>query len=111
MFSPDLASGLPEYTGINNHSIKLVDTNEFIRPSESPAGAPILFDRELDGSLRLYADYRGLNNLTIKNPFAPRAGRAQPGPQKPDSCTTYLDAEDLEYQVSKAQEGCSQGWW
>ena len=25
VFSPDLASKLPEYTGINNHAIKLVD--------------------------------------------------------------------------------------
>ena len=41
--------------------------NGFIKPSKSLAGAPILFDRKLDGSLRLYVDYRGLNNLTIKN--------------------------------------------
>ncbi len=39
----------------------------FIRPSKSPAGAPILFDRKLDDSLRLCIDYRGLKNLTIKN--------------------------------------------
>ena len=39
----------------------------FIWPSKSPAGAPILFDKKPDGSLRLYVDYRGLNNLTIKN--------------------------------------------
>ena len=28
---------------------------------------------------------------------------------KPVSCTTYLDAEDLEYRVSRAQEGSSRG--
>ena len=39
----------------------------FIRPSKSPADAPILFVRQKDGSLRLCIDYRGLNNLTIKN--------------------------------------------
>ena len=39
-FSPDLASELPEHTGINDHAIKLVDANGFIRPSKSPAGAP-----------------------------------------------------------------------
>ena len=38
----------------------------FIRPSKSPAGAPILFDKKPDGSLRLCVNYRGLNNLTIK---------------------------------------------
>ena len=41
----------------------------FIRPSKSPAGAPILFDKKPDGSLRLCVDYRGLNNLTIKNRY------------------------------------------
>ena len=41
--------------------------NGFIRLSKSPAGAPILFDRKPDGSLRLFVDYRSLNNITIKN--------------------------------------------
>ena len=41
--------------------------NRFIRPSKSLAGALILFDKKPDGSLRLYVDYQGLNNLTIKN--------------------------------------------
>ena len=35
-FSPDLASKLPEHTGINNYAIELVDVNGFIRPSKSP---------------------------------------------------------------------------
>ena len=69
VFSPDLASELPEHTGINNHYIELVDANWFIRPSKSPAGAPILFNRKLDKSLRLCVDYRGLNNLTINNRY------------------------------------------
>lgn len=41
----------------------------FIRPSESPAGAPILFVKKKDGSLRLCVDYRGLNKITIKNRY------------------------------------------
>ena len=96
-FFPDLASKLFEHTEINNHTIELVNgqqppyrpiyslgpveletlkayietnlANGFIRPSKSPAGAPILFDRKSDGSLRLCVDYRGLNNLTIKNRY------------------------------------------
>ena len=51
VFSPDLASELPEHTEINDYAIKLVDTNGFIKPSKLPIGAPILFDRKSDGSL------------------------------------------------------------
>ena len=97
IFSPDLASELSEHTGINDHAIELVEVqqppygliyslepveletlkayietilaNGFIRPSKSPAGAPILFDQKTDGFLELCVDYRGLNNLTIKNRY------------------------------------------
>ena len=41
----------------------------FIRASQSPAGAPILFVKKKDGSLRLCVDYRGLNKVTIKNRY------------------------------------------
>jgi hypothetical protein len=41
----------------------------FIRASQSPAGAPILFVKKKDGSLRLCVDYRALNNITIKNRY------------------------------------------
>ena len=35
----------------------------FIWPFKSSAGAPILFDKKPDGSLRLHVDYWGLNNF------------------------------------------------
>ena len=60
MFFPGLTSGLPEHTGINDRAIELVDANKFKRPSKSPLGASILFDRKLDESLRLCVDYRSL---------------------------------------------------
>ena len=97
VFSPDLAFELSEHTRINDHTIELVNgqqppdepiyslgpveletlkayietnlANEFIRPSQSLAGASILFDRKSNGSLQLCVDYRGLNNLTIKNQY------------------------------------------
>ncbi len=76
---------LPETTGINEHAIELIDGKQppygpiyalspveletlkayiethlltgFIRPSKSPASAPILSDKKPDGSLRLCVDY------------------------------------------------------
>ena len=40
---------------------------EFIRPSMSPAGYPILFVPKKDGKLRLCVNYRQLNAITVKN--------------------------------------------
>ena len=97
VFSAKYAAKLLENTGINEHAIELKEDKQspfgpiyslglvkletlktyiktnlakgFIRPSKSPAGAPILFDRKLDENLCLYVDYWGLNNLTIKNQY------------------------------------------
>ena len=41
----------------------------FIRPSVSPWGAPVLFVKKKDDSLRLCIDYRLLNQVTIKNKY------------------------------------------
>ena len=43
--------------------------NGFIRSSSSPWGAPVLFVKKKDGSMRLCIDYRGINNITIKDKY------------------------------------------
>ena len=95
VFSEKSANVLPEQTGANEHAIELekgkqppygpiyslgpveletvkpyIETNlanSFIRASKSPAGAPILIVRKPNCSFCLCVDYRGLNNLIIKN--------------------------------------------
>ena len=97
VFSKEKALVLPERTKLNEHAIDLEDGKQppygpiyslgpveletlkiyietylktgLIRPSKSPAGAPIFFDKKPDGSLHLCVDYWGLNNLTIKNRY------------------------------------------
>ena len=42
---------------------------KYIRPSVSPWGAPVLFVKKKDGTLRLSIDYRLLNKVTVKNKY------------------------------------------
>ena len=105
VFSFDLAMELPENTGINEHAIELQDGKQppygpiyslgpveletmktdmethlktgFIWPSKSSAVASISFNKKPDDSLWLCVDYRGPNNLTIKNWYPlPLIGKA-----------------------------------
>jgi hypothetical protein len=41
----------------------------YIRPSVSPWGAPILFVKKKDGTLRMCIDFRQLSKYTIKNKY------------------------------------------
>ncbi|KAL0445910.1 UNVERIFIED_CONTAM: Retrovirus-related Pol polyprotein from transposon [Sesamum latifolium] len=40
-----------------------------IKPAKSPYGAPVLFQKKANGSLRMCYDYRTLNKITVKNKY------------------------------------------
>ena len=95
IFFLDLVSKLPKHTRINNYAIKLVNgqlqpygpiyslklielktlkayieinlANGFIRPSKLPIDASMFFEQKSDSFFRLCINYKGFNNLTIKN--------------------------------------------
>ena len=95
VFSLDLVSKLFKQTKINDHAIKLVNSqqppyglihslepveletlkayikinlaNGFIKPSKFSAGTSILFKQKIDNFFQLCINYQSFNNLTIQN--------------------------------------------
>ena len=47
---------------------KILDKG-FVRPSVSPWGAPVLFVKKKDDTLRMCIDYRQINKVTVKNKY------------------------------------------
>ena len=97
VFLKESADVLPKHIEINKHAIELEDgkqppyrpiysldpveletlktyietnlANSFIWPLKFPAGTLILFVCKPNSSFQLYINYRGLNNLRIKNRY------------------------------------------
>ncbi|KAA3473641.1 DNA/RNA polymerases superfamily protein [Gossypium australe] len=74
---PEELSGLPPIRELKELNAQLQElTNRgFARPCFSPWGAPVLFVKKKDGSMRMCIDYRQVNKFTIKNKYPlPRIG-------------------------------------
>ncbi|PKI72049.1 hypothetical protein CRG98_007595 [Punica granatum] len=56
----------PELAELRRQLKELLDAS-YVRPSKALFGAPVLFQKKHDGSLRMCIDYRALNKLTVKN--------------------------------------------
>ena len=67
-WGPIYSMSAPENIEMKRY-LKAYLANGFIRPSKSPAAAPVMFVKRPDGKLRLVVDYRGLNKVTVKNRF------------------------------------------
>jgi hypothetical protein len=52
-----------------NRELKDAVEAGLVRPNYSEFGSPILFVRKVDGSLRMYIDYRGLIEVTRKDAY------------------------------------------
>ena len=57
---------IPELQELRRQLKELLDAG-FIRPSKAPYGAPVLFQKKHDGSLRLCIDYRALSRRPTKD--------------------------------------------
>lgn len=57
-----------ELAELRKQLTELLDAG-LVRPSKAPYGAPVLFQKKQDGSLRMCVDYRALNKATVKNKY------------------------------------------
>ena len=65
---PTYRMSQPEMDELKKQLAELMDKG-YIRESKSPYGAPVLFVKKKEGTLRTCVDYRALNKITIKNKY------------------------------------------
>jgi Reverse transcriptase (RNA-dependent DNA polymerase)/RNase H-like domain found in reverse transcriptase/Retroviral aspartyl protease len=65
---PTYRMSQPEMDELKKQLVELLDKG-YVRESKSPYGAPVLFVKKKDGSMRMCVDYRALNKITIKNKY------------------------------------------
>ncbi|KAL0391033.1 UNVERIFIED_CONTAM: RNA-directed DNA polymerase [Sesamum calycinum] len=58
----------PELVELRKQLKEMLESG-IIKPAKSPYGAPVLFQKKADGSLRMCCDYRALNKITVKNKY------------------------------------------
>lgn len=58
----------PELAELRKQLKELLDAG-LLQPAKSPYGAPVLFQKKQDGSLRMCVDYRALNKVTFRNNY------------------------------------------
>ena len=58
----------PELAELRKQLDELLNAG-FVRPAKAPYGAPVLFQKKNDGSMRLCIDYHALNKITVRNRY------------------------------------------
>ncbi|KAK4390469.1 Transposon Tf2-12 polyprotein [Sesamum angolense] len=58
----------PELVELRKQLKEMLESG-IIKPAKSLYGAPVLFQKKADGSLRMCCDYRALNKITVKNKY------------------------------------------
>jgi hypothetical protein len=65
---PTYRMSQPEMDELKKQLTDLMDKG-YVQESKSPYGAPVLFVKKKDGTMRMCVDYRALNKITIKNKY------------------------------------------